>query len=52
MQIKQHPLQRELSIHLYGEIQKEVIRDQLKKDAQIDIEFLGTQPIYIVTRYS
>jgi len=47
IQIKQHPLQRELSIHLYGEIQKEVIRDQLKKDAQIDIEFLGTQPIYI-----
>jgi ribosomal protection tetracycline resistance protein len=47
IQIKQHPLQRELSIHLYGEIQKEVIRDQLKKDAQINIEFLGTQPIYI-----
>lgn len=47
IQIKQHPLQGELSIHLYGEIQKEVIRDQLKKDAQIDIEFFGTQPIYI-----
>lgn len=47
IQIKHHPLQRELSIQLYGEIQKEVIRDQLKKDAQIDIEFLGTQPIYI-----
>ncbi|OAX48496.1 elongation factor G [Paenibacillus sp. AD87] len=45
--IKQNSLQRELSIHLYGEIQKEVIRDQLKKDAQIDIEFLVTQPIYI-----
>ncbi|MGG4498719.1 GTP-binding protein [Brevibacillus reuszeri] len=47
IQIKQHPLQRELSIQLYGEIQKEVIQDQLKKEAHIDIEFLGTQPIYI-----
>jgi ribosomal protection tetracycline resistance protein len=35
-----------LSIQLYGEVQKEIIRERLKREHRIDAVFSETQPIY------
>jgi ribosomal protection tetracycline resistance protein len=45
--VRQDDARRELSVSLYGEVQKEVIQATLASDYGLDVEFRETTPIYI-----
>jgi ribosomal protection tetracycline resistance protein len=45
--VRRDDVRRELSVSLYGEVQKEVIQATLANDFDIDVEFRETTPIYI-----
>jgi len=45
--VRQDDTRREISVSLYGEIQKEVIQATLAGDYGIDVEFRDTTPIYV-----
>ncbi|MGH9104634.1 MAG: GTP-binding protein [Acidimicrobiales bacterium] len=45
--LRQDDVRQELYVSLYGEVQKEVIRDTLARDFGIDAEFRKTSPICI-----
>ncbi|MFD1677769.1 GTP-binding protein [Alicyclobacillus fodiniaquatilis] len=45
--LRQDDTRQEISISLYGEVQKEVIQETLKNDFHIDVEFRETTTIHI-----
>jgi ribosomal protection tetracycline resistance protein len=45
--VQQDDTRREISVSLYGEVQKEVIQATLANDFGIDVTFRETKPIYI-----
>jgi ribosomal protection tetracycline resistance protein len=45
--VRQDEAKRELSVSLYGDVQKEVIQATLASDYGLDVEFRETTPIYI-----
>ena len=45
--VRQDDTRQELSVSLYGEVQKEVIQATLAKDFGLDVTFRETTPIYI-----
>ncbi|MFL6017921.1 MAG: GTP-binding protein [Gaiellaceae bacterium] len=45
--VRQHPESNELSVSLYGEVQKEVIQALLESEYGIAVEFRQTTPIHI-----
>ena len=45
--VHQDDARRELSVSLYGEVQKEVIQATLENDFGLDVEFRETTPLYI-----
>ena len=45
--VRQDDTRREISVSLYGEVQKEVIQATLANDFDLDVAFLETTPIYI-----
>src|SRR5215208_6876330 len=45
--VRQDDTRREISISLYGEVQKEVIQATLAEDYGIDVTFRETTPIYV-----
>ena len=45
--LRQDDLRQELFVSLYGEVQKEVIRDTLRADYRIDVEFRETTTICV-----
>jgi ribosomal protection tetracycline resistance protein len=45
--VRQDDTRQELSVSLYGEVQKEVIQATLADDYGIDVEFRETTPIYV-----
>jgi len=45
--VRQDDSRRELSVSLYGEVQKEVIQATLEKDFGLDVVFGETTPIYV-----
>ena len=47
IEVRQDDERHELSVSLYGEVQKEVIQATLADDYGIDVEFRETTPIYI-----
>jgi ribosomal protection tetracycline resistance protein len=47
IEVRQDDERHELSVSLYGEVQKEVIQATLAEDYGIDVEFHETTPIYI-----
>jgi ribosomal protection tetracycline resistance protein len=47
IEVRQDDERRELSVSLYGEVQKEVIQATLAEDFGIDVEFHETTPIYV-----
>ena len=47
IEVRQDDERHEMSVSLYGEVQKEVIQATLAEDYGIDVEFHETKPIYI-----
>ena len=47
IEVRQDDERHEMSVSLYGEVQKEVIQATLAEDYGIDVEFHETTPIYI-----
>jgi ribosomal protection tetracycline resistance protein len=47
IEVRQDDERHELSVSLYGEVQKEVIQATLAEDYGIDVQFRETTPIYI-----
>ena len=45
--VRQDDTLQELSVSLYGEVQKEVVQATLANDFGIDVTFRGTTPIYV-----
>jgi ribosomal protection tetracycline resistance protein len=45
--VRQDDSRREISVSLYGEVQKEVIQATLASDFDIDVSFRETTPIYV-----
>jgi len=45
--VRQDDAKHELSVSLYGEVQKEVIQATLANDYDLDVEFRETTPIYV-----
>src|SRR4029077_13902062 len=45
--VRQDDTRQELSVSLYGEVQKEVIQATLRDDYGIDVAFRETTPIYV-----
>jgi ribosomal protection tetracycline resistance protein len=45
--IRQHGTRQEISVSLYGEVQKEVIQATLANDYGLDVTFRETTPIYV-----
>jgi ribosomal protection tetracycline resistance protein len=45
--VRQDEAKRELSVSLYGDVQKEVIQATLANDYGLDVEFRETTPIYV-----
>jgi ribosomal protection tetracycline resistance protein len=45
--VRQDDARRELSVSLYGEVQKEVLHSTLASDYGLDVVFRGTTPIYV-----
>jgi len=45
--VRQDDLRHELSVSLYGEVQKEVIQATLANDFGLEVEFRATTPIYV-----
>jgi len=45
--VRQDDTRHEISVSLYGEVQKEVIQATLANDYGLDVEFLETTPIYV-----
>jgi ribosomal protection tetracycline resistance protein len=47
IEVRQDDERHEMSVSLYGEVQKEVIQATLAEDYGIDVEFQETTPIYV-----
>src|SRR5215207_7787647 len=47
IQVRKDPLGQEISVHLYGEVQKEVIASLLETEYGLVVTFAQTQPIHI-----
>ena len=47
IEVRQNDERHEMSVSLYGEVQKEVIQATLAEDYGIDVEFHETTPLYI-----
>ena len=47
IEVRQDDERHEMSVSLYGEVQKEVIQATLAEDYGIDVEFRETTPIYV-----
>ena len=45
--VRQDDERRELSVSLYGDVQKEVIQDTLARDYGLEVEFRESTPIYV-----
>lgn len=47
IQVRKSPQSQEISVHLYGEVQKEVIASLLETECGLSVTFAETQPIHI-----
>ena len=47
IQVRKNPVGQEISVHLYGEVQKEVIASLLETEYGLSVTFAETQPIHI-----